>query len=162
MGAGSFVRRRVISPIMDLLKQGVTPEKIALSMAAGGALGVFPVLGSTTILCTLAAFLFRLNMPAIQIVNYVMFPLQLLLLIPFIRFGEWIFHADPIPFSASEMAAMFRSDFQGSMGLLWVTGLQAIVAWCAFMPPAAVLVYLVLAPGLRRIQARFRRTDGPS
>ncbi|OQB37381.1 MAG: hypothetical protein BWY06_02392 [Candidatus Latescibacteria bacterium ADurb.Bin168] len=161
MGAGGFVRRRVVSPVVDLLKQGVTPEKIALSMIVGGALGVFPVLGSTTILCTLAAFLLRLNMPAIQIVNYVVFPLQLLLLIPFARFGERIFHANPIPFSASEMVAMFQSDFLGSMNALWVTGLHAIVAWCVFMPPAAVFAYLVLVPGLRRILARLWRADSP-
>lgn len=46
-----FFYRRLIRPILDLLRQGVTPEKIALSIALGGALGVFPALGSTTALC---------------------------------------------------------------------------------------------------------------
>lgn len=65
----SFFHRRLIRPILDLLRQGVTPEKIALSLALGVALGVFPVLGSTTALCALAALVLRLNLPAIQIVN---------------------------------------------------------------------------------------------
>ena len=38
----SFFRRRIARPIVELLHQGVTPEKMALSLALGVALGVFP------------------------------------------------------------------------------------------------------------------------
>jgi len=51
-----FFRRRIARPIVELLRQGVTPEKMALSLALGVALGVFPVLGTTTALCALVAF----------------------------------------------------------------------------------------------------------
>ena len=64
----SFSYRRLVRPILRLLRQGVTPEKIALSLALGAVLGVFPVLGSTTALCTLAAITLRLNLPAISCV----------------------------------------------------------------------------------------------
>jgi len=50
-----FFYRRLVRPILDLLRQGVTPEKMALSLALGGALGVFPALGCTTLLCTIVA-----------------------------------------------------------------------------------------------------------
>jgi uncharacterized protein (DUF2062 family) len=63
----SFLYRRLVRPILELLRQGVTPGKIALSLALGVVLGVFPVLGSTTALCTLAAITLRLNLPAIQL-----------------------------------------------------------------------------------------------
>ena len=46
-----FFYRRLVRPVLELLRQGVTPEKIALSLTLGVALGVFPVLGSTTALC---------------------------------------------------------------------------------------------------------------
>ena len=72
-GAG-LLRRRIVIPILDLLRQGIIPEKIALSIALGITLGVTPVLGSTTILCLLAAVLFRLNLPAIQLVSWVSVP----------------------------------------------------------------------------------------
>ena len=52
-----FFRRRVARPILELLRQGVTPEKMAMSLALGVALGVFPVLGTTTALCALAALI---------------------------------------------------------------------------------------------------------
>ena len=69
-GKGSFFQRRVARPIVELLRQGVTPEKMALSLALGVAMGVFPLLGTTTALCALVALIWRLNLPAIQIVNY--------------------------------------------------------------------------------------------
>jgi uncharacterized protein (DUF2062 family) len=64
----------IFLPIVDLLRQGITPEKIALSIALGAVLGIFPVLGSTTILCAAAAFVLRLNLSAIQIVNFLIYP----------------------------------------------------------------------------------------
>ena len=73
----AFFKSKVLDPIINLLLQGVTPEKIALSVACGAVLGVFPILGSTVILCTAATFLFRLNFVAIQISNYLIYPLQL-------------------------------------------------------------------------------------
>jgi hypothetical protein len=50
----AVIRCRVVQPVIDLLTQGISPEKIALSLAFGIVLGVFPVLGSTTLLCALA------------------------------------------------------------------------------------------------------------
>jgi uncharacterized protein (DUF2062 family) len=41
-----FLYRKLVRPLVDLLRQGVSPEKIALSVALGVTLGVFPVLGS--------------------------------------------------------------------------------------------------------------------
>src|SRR5262249_21127692 len=71
-----FFRRRVARPILELLIEGVTPEKIALSLALGAAFGVFPALGWTTTLCAVLAFALKLNLPAIQLVNYLMYPVQ--------------------------------------------------------------------------------------
>lgn len=79
-----LIHRYVLEPILTLLRQGITPEKIALSLAFGIGLGIFPVLGVATILCTVIALALRLNLAAIQIVNYLASPVQLLLIIPFV------------------------------------------------------------------------------
>src|ERR1035438_1407369 len=86
-----FLQDKLLRPIIELLKQEVTPEKMALSLALGAALGIFPALGWTTALCAIAALTLRLNLPAIQIVNYFVYPLQIVLLIPFFRLGERLF-----------------------------------------------------------------------
>ena len=38
-----FLRTRLTRPLLELLKQGVTPDKLALSVALGAALGIAPL-----------------------------------------------------------------------------------------------------------------------
>ena len=146
----SFFYRKLVGPIIDLLRQGITPEKIALSLAVGICLGVFPVLGSTTILCTLAAIVFRLNLPATQLVNYFVYPLQVALLIPFIRFGEIIFRAPHVSLSLAIIFDSLKRSAWQTTKTYWTPGWHAMIAWCLVGPLATWILYLVLAPMLRR------------
>ena len=91
MTRASWWQRRVVAPIVQQLRQGITPQKIALTLALGGVLGIFPILGATTLLCGIAGVWLRLNQPIIQLVNYLVYPLQIALLIPFYRAGFPIF-----------------------------------------------------------------------
>jgi uncharacterized protein (DUF2062 family) len=144
-------RRRIVNPILGLLRQGITPEKIALSIALGVTLGVTPVIGSTSILCFLAAILLGLNAPAIQLVNYLVYPLQLAMLVPFFRMGQWIFAAPPAAVSVAEIFHRIRVDVWGAIATLWTATLHALVAWIALAALAAPILYLILVPALRRL-----------
>jgi uncharacterized protein (DUF2062 family) len=146
----SFFRRRIARPIVELLRQGVTPEKMALSLALGVALGVFPVLGTTTALCALVALLWRLNLPAIQIVNYFVYPLQIALLIPFFRAGEKLFGAPHLPLSASQILAAVHASFWSATRFLWTTIWHAAAAWCLIAPLLLAFLYPILVRVLRR------------
>lgn len=154
-----FFKRRVLQPIVDLLKQGVTPEKMALSLALGAAFGVFPALGWTTSLCAIIALAFRLNLPAIQIVNYFMYPVQIALLLPFFRLGEKLFRAPHLPISVSQMYAMIHASVWGAIKLLWTTTWHAIVVWAMMAPMFVALLYAILLPLLRRQAAQPTRTE---
>ncbi|HJX94849.1 MAG TPA: DUF2062 domain-containing protein [Candidatus Acidoferrum sp.] len=156
-GKESFFWRRIAQPIVELLRQGVTPEKMALSLALGVALGVFPVLGTTTALCALVAFLWRLNLPAIQIVNYFVYPLQIALLIPFFRVGEKLFGAAHLPLSVAQILAAVHASFWGAIRFMWTTIWHAAVAWCLIAPLFVAMTYVVLVPLLRR--AAWARTN---
>ena len=79
--------------LRDLALRGMSPEAMALSIALGFVLGVFPVPGCPTLLCALAALILRLNGPAVQAVNYLVYPLQLALFAPFMRLGGRLFPA---------------------------------------------------------------------
>jgi uncharacterized protein (DUF2062 family) len=146
-----FWRRRVVNPLLELLRQGITPEKIALSIALGITLGITPVIGSTSILCLLAAILLRLNIPAIQLVNYLAYPLQIAMLVPFLRMGQWIFSAPPAAISVAEIFHLIRADVWGAIATLWTATLHALVAWLALAALAAPVLYLLLVPALRRL-----------
>src|ERR1700678_89505 len=92
----NWIYRRVALPILALLRMGATPEKLAWSIAVGLLIGINPILGSTTILCLAAAFVFRLNIAASQVGNHIVYPLEFLLLIPFIRLGSRVFGTAPM------------------------------------------------------------------
>jgi hypothetical protein len=148
-----FLYRRIVAPIVALVTQGVTPEKIALSLAFGIVLGIFPVLGSTTVLCAVAALIFQLNLPAIQVVNYLIYPAQLLLLLPFIRMGEKLFRVAPLQMSLTQILATVRADPWHAISTLWLVEVHAISAWLLIGPPAIFLVYVFLSRALRQVAA---------
>ena len=148
-----FVHRRVVAPIVALLTQGITPEKIALSLAFGIVLGIFPVLGSTTVLCAVAALIFQLNLPAIQLVNYLIYPLQLFLLVPFIRIGEKLFRVAPLQLSVTQILAMVRADLPHAISTLWLAEMHAMAVWLLIASPAVLLIYFLLSWALRQVSA---------
>jgi uncharacterized protein (DUF2062 family) len=159
LNGGSFWRRRVLTPILNQLKQGITPEKIAFTVALGALLSIFPILGATTLLCALAAILFRLNQPVMQLVNYLAYPLQLILLIPFYRAGERLLGLPPVPLNISLLLQRFRADtgqFFKDFGLIGVGG---ILIWLIVAPPLVALVYFTIRPPMRALATRMGR-DG--
>ena len=154
-GAGSVANHRWLKPFIQLLGQGVSPEKIALTIALGIILGVTPVLGVTTLLCTLAAILLRLNLPAIRLVNGVVYPLQFILLIPFYRLGAWIFRADASTISLGGVTALIREGVGHAIRTLWVVTMHALLAWLALGIVTLALLYPVLVALVRQLWRRI-------
>lgn len=153
----SFWQRRIVTPIVAQLTQGVTPEKIALTVALGSALSVFPILGSTTILCALAGIWFRLNQPIIQLVNYLAYPLQLILLIPFYRAGEHLLGRAPIPLSISLFFERIRAGFLQFLKDFGMVAVGGILVWLILAPLFVVTVYYLTRAPLRALAHRTRR-----
>ncbi len=143
-------RDKIGRPILNLLKQGISPERLSLSIAFGVVIGMFPVLGATTLICAAIAIVLRLNQPAIQLFNYLVYPLQILMLIPFMSLGAFIFQGDPPPFSVQELSALFRQDFWGTIASFFETILYAVVAWLLVCTPLFAGIYAVCVPILKK------------
>jgi uncharacterized protein (DUF2062 family) len=154
--AHSFWSRKVTGPILAQLRQGITPEKIALTLAMGFVLGLFPILGATTALCGAAAYCFRLNQPLIQLVNYLASPVHLALLLVFYRAGESLFGQDHLPLSLPMLIERFQAgpwQFLRDFGRI---GLQGVAVWLLVAPVAVGLLYFLLRPLLRRAARRLQ------
>jgi uncharacterized protein (DUF2062 family) len=156
MTATDLANSRWLKPFLQLLRQGVTPEKIALTIALGIILGVTPVLGSTTLLCTLAAVVLRLNLPAMQLVNAAVYPLQFILLIPFYRLGAWMFQTDASTLSLSGVTALIREGVGHAIRTLWVVTMHALLAWLVLGIAALSVLYAALVPLLRQLWRRVQ------
>ena len=152
---------RIQTPILGMLRQGLSPEGLAWSLALGLALGIFPLFGTSTVLCLGAALAFRLNQPAMQLANYLAYPLQLGLLLPFIRLGERLFGTQPVPFSLSMLQAVLKADAWGTVGMFWSSLWHASVAWLLVVPLPTVLLAWILVPVFRTVRT-LPRPRGPS
>lgn len=150
-GAG----KRILRPIMGFLKAGIGPGQLAVAFALGMVVGIIPVIGVTTLLCTILAFTFRLNMPVLQLANYTVFPLQLLLFIPFFQLGGYLFEPLQIPASVAEISEMLQADFFGAVQLFWFANLQALLVWLLLAVPLFLILYGIFRLVFRRIALAF-------
>ncbi len=148
----SFWRRRVVDPVLALLKQGLTPGKLAMSLALGCTVGVFPGFGLTSLLCIAVAAVFRLNHVAIQITNWIVYPLQFVFFIPFARVGERLFNAPPLPLSVGEISAIFKSQPLSGLKMFGEVFLHAFAGWLVIGLPITLLIYFAILPLLRRVK----------
>jgi uncharacterized protein (DUF2062 family) len=146
-----FLHRRLVAPLLALLRQGVTPRELALSLALGIVIGLVPILGVSTALCALAALVLRLNMPAIQLVNYLLMPLQLLLIIPQLRFGEWLAQSPRFPITLEAGLALLSHGAITAVRVLSTAIAHAALGWIVLAPPAAFILLRTLEPVIRHL-----------
>jgi uncharacterized protein (DUF2062 family) len=145
-------RMRVVQEkFLEWLQCGLAPRQLAFTLALGFAIGCIPLLGMTTAICALLALVLRLNMPAIQAANWVAMPLQMLLLIPFLRLGQWLFSAQSIAFTPKVLAAQIEAaplhvlvQMSGMFG-------HALLAWLIMAGPALLVLTLLLTPLMHRV-----------
>lgn len=154
----NWLRRRILEPLLALLRQGISPNRLALCVAIGVVVGNIPILGVSTLLCAAIALVFRLNLPAIQLVQAAMAPTQILLIIPFVRFGEWILRLPPQPLSIKEGLALLARGTGHAIVVLWDAILHAGLAWIVVAPIAVLLLYKLLTPAFSRAASQTAGT----
>ncbi len=154
-----WLRRRLLGPLLGLLKQGMSPERLALCVAIGIVIGNIPILGLSTALCALIALVFRLNLPAMQIVQALMAPTQLLLIIPFVRLGEWVLRAPHQPLSIQAGLALLSHGVGHAVVVLWDAILHAGFAFLLVAPLAIFILYKILIPVFVRAAKRLGARD---
>jgi len=153
--------QRIREPIHRQLTQGLSPEKVAVTVAVGLTIAVNPIIGTTTILCFAAAVALRLNQPIIQAINFSTYALQLLLLFPFIRLGEWLFRAPRERRPLGRLLALMREDFGRAMADVGVTLLHAFVAWLIISPLLIAALYFGTLPFFRSLSRHLASRAKP-
>jgi len=154
-----FFRCKVLRPLLRLLRGGVTPRRLAWSLALGIVLGINPSVGLTTLLVVLLAWIFGLNQIASQIGVHVVTPLHLLLFLPFIQLGVYLFHTRRLPLTRHEIEhlghhplRLFHEIWQWEWHALIVWGIVAAVA----MPLLAIYIRRALVLLMRRHRTLLR------
>ena len=151
---------QLASPVMKRLQLvmscGLTPQKLALTLCIGTALGIMPLLWGTSLICFLLAHLFRLNHVALQSVNYMFYPVQLALLAPFYNLGSRLFSWGP-PLPPHVFAALIKNPGSSLNILGWIT-LKSLAAWLVTVLPVALLAHGIL---LIIVSSKKAQASGP-
>jgi uncharacterized protein (DUF2062 family) len=146
----SWLHRRIVIPILALLRMGATPERLAWSLAVGLVIGVNPLLGSTTLLALGIAAAFRLNFAASQLGNHAMYPVELAMFPVFVKLGSVLFRTAQLPWGIRELGIAARTQPWQTTRVLWVWEWHALVVWAAFAAVAVPAIALGMKPVLER------------
>lgn len=147
-----FWRRRLRDPLVAQLTQGVTPDKLAATLAVGTACALLPFLGLTALLTLGVGLALRMNQPILQTLNQLLGPLQLVMILVYVRVGEWLWRAHENRFSIADMLRTFRDNSFGEfLQRFGWAGLHAATAWLLSAPIIIATLYFTLRPILRRL-----------
>ena len=143
----SPLRQRILEPLTQrcrmIATSGLAPRKLAQTLCIGGALGVLPLIWGTSLICFWLAHRFRLNHLVLQSVNYLLYPVQLALLIPFCKLGLLLIPWGPTVLPV-QLSNLTQTGFSSAFPLLlWLT-FKALLAWLITVPVLTLTVYLML------------------
>ena len=148
-----FVRCHVLRPLLRQLRGGVTPRRMAWSLALGMVIGINPSVGLTTVLVVMLAWVLGLNQVASQVGSHVVAPLHLLLFIPFIDLGVHLFHTRRLPLSRRQIEHLSHHPLR-LVHEIWAWEWHGLVVWgvvaAVTMPLLALYLRRTLVLLLRR------------
>eukprot|EP01018_Ginkgo_biloba_P013159 Gb_16977 [translate_table: standard] len=153
-------RNKIVDPFIVILRRGLAPKQLSISAALGLTLGVFPVYvvaesswpssrmrtrskGSlmlctilvrvTVLLCAIMAALLRSNchVPTLMLANLVATPLEIGLLVPFLRLGEWVTHGEHFPLTSD---ALWKAITGHASHAIIYGLLHALIGWAIMAP----------------------------
>lgn len=148
-----WFRCHVLRPLLRALRSGVTPRRLAWSLALGMVVGINPSVGLTTLLVVLVAWVFGLSKLASLIGTHVVAPLHLLLFIPFIELGVYLFHTGKMPMDRKQLEHLSHHPLR-MVHEIWRWEWHALIVWgvvaAVAMPLLAIYLRRVLVVLLRR------------
>ncbi len=118
-GFKQYIKDTIIQPLLALLKQGISSEKLSLTLALGVSFGIMPFLGINSIILTGLALMFHLNIAAIQLVNYAVYLLQIVFFVPFLKLGQFIFLSSETTLNFDGIFDQITLHFWESIAEIW-------------------------------------------
>ena len=139
----NIFKNKIVKPITNILKQGLSPKYSALSLALGMVIGLSPLFGITTIIVLALSAIFKLNYIISQVGNYVVMPLQIILIIPFCKLGNIVFHVAEISFTAENIQQTFAISFLEGIKIFGIALLEGTMIWIITAIPLFFILFLI-------------------
>ncbi|KAL3641516.1 hypothetical protein CASFOL_016484 [Castilleja foliolosa] len=150
----SWVHTKVVDPLFEILSRGAEPKQLAFSASLGITLGLFPICGVTVLLCgiAIAALGSHSHAPTVMLANFIATPIELSLIIPFLRLGEFITRGSHFTLSSDALKKVFTG--QASNDVLHSI-FNALLGWVVAAPFIMGGLYLLLLPCFMILVRKF-------
>ncbi|OAP17432.1 hypothetical protein AXX17_AT1G34210 [Arabidopsis thaliana] len=121
-------------------------------------MGVFPICGVTVLLCGVAiASLGSLcHSPTVMLANFIATPIELSLVVPFLRLGEKITGGPHFPLTSDALKKVFTG--QASRDVFLSIG-NALLGWLIAAPFVIVALYIMFLPCFKILVRKFSSVD---
>ncbi len=143
--------------ILRWLGSGISPQKLAFTLAMGAAIGCVPMLGVASVICVMVALALRLNLAVIQAGNYLAWPLQFILLVPFLKMGQRLFPSDHFVLTPEAIVAQLQLSPWKTTEQMLALFEHGLVAWLVCSVPAVAVLTLALTPLMAKMGELIRR-----
>lgn len=148
--------RKFKNTIGDQLKKGLSNKECERAIGLGLTIGVFPIMGFSTPMNSLGAYLFKLNMAVVLAANFSIGFLKVLLIYPFLRVGEWMWGAEPLTLNLVQLTQQFFIDWVGTLQEFGLSFIHAMMGWTVCAPVLYLLFCLLAKPIIRSVQIAYR------
>ncbi|XP_004506459.1 uncharacterized protein [Cicer arietinum] len=145
MGICNWFQHKFTDPLLLVLRGGADPKLLSFSAALGITFGVFPICGVTVFLCGIAIPLLGsfVNAPILLLANFIATPIELSLIISFLRLGEVICGAPHFLLTSDALKKVLTGHASSEL-LLSIA--HALLGWVVASPLILGILYVVLLP----------------
>ncbi|KNC82614.1 hypothetical protein SARC_05111 [Sphaeroforma arctica JP610] len=157
---------KMVDDVKNVIQDGITPKKLALSVAFGISCGLFPIPGATALACLLASFMFGLNKIIIQVINLLLTAVEIICIPLFAKFGYFVLRQTPLDINISEIVDQLKEDFFATLGKFAGYFGCAVFGWLLLLIPISAIVFAIsypifwhTLPKLQRKYAQFVDED---
>ncbi|PON95153.1 E3 ubiquitin-protein ligase [Trema orientale] len=153
-GLSVWFHKKIVDPLLQILRRGAEPKLLAFSAAVGITLGLFPICGVTVFLCGMAIALLGSNChaPTVMLANFIATPIELSLVVPFLRFGELISGGSHFPLTSDALKKVLTG--QASREVL-LSIAHALLGWLIAAPFILAMLYILLLPCFKILVRKF-------
>ncbi|KAK8921606.1 hypothetical protein KSP39_PZI020112 [Platanthera zijinensis] len=154
---GPWFNQKIVDPFLQILGRDAEPKQLAFSTALGLTLGIFPICGVTVFLCGLTLVLFgkHCHAASVMLSNFVATPIELSLMIPFLRLGEFITGSSHFALTTDALKKVLTGRASREVLLSIV---HALLGWILAAPFILVALYFIFVPTFKYLIHKFRST----
>lgn len=144
-GIGSWLREKILDPLLQILQRGAEPKQLAFSAALGITFGIFPIVGVTVFLCGLAIAVLgsRCHAPTVMLANFIATPIELSLVIPFLRAGEVVTGGPHFPLTSDALKKVLKGQASKEV---FQSIFHALLGWFVAAPIILAILYVLFLP----------------